>query len=132
MSQTLGPEQPNTLNTSLGLATILMHEGRYEEAAKLAQQAIEANRLVRGERDPITAAPTYTLARINAQQANLDFSPCLQQSIDNGLAPNRLLQIEQTPDLKPLHGDPLWSGLVLKAKERAAAIVKPVMFARTR
>jgi tetratricopeptide (TPR) repeat protein len=133
MSQTLGPEQRDTLNTGLSLATILMHEGRYEEAAKLAQQAKETSRLVRGERDPITAAATYTLARINAQQANLSVSfSLLQQSIDNGLSPNHLLQIEQTPDLKPLHGDPRWSVMVLKAKQHAAAIVKPVMSARTR
>jgi serine/threonine protein kinase len=133
MSQTLGLEQPNTLNAGLGLATILMHEGRYEEADKLAQQVQETNRHVRGERDPITAAATYTLARINAQQANPNDSfSLLQQSIDNGLAPNQLLQIEQTPDLKPLHGDPRWGMLVLKAKEHAAALVKPVMSARTR
>jgi tetratricopeptide (TPR) repeat protein len=133
MSQTLGPKQPDTLNAGLGLATILMHEGRYEEAGKLAQQVQETNRLVRGERDPITAAATYTLARIDAQQANLNDSfSLLQQSIDNGLDPNHLLQIEQTPDLKRLHGDPRWSVLVLKAKEHAAAFVKPVMSARTR
>jgi tetratricopeptide (TPR) repeat protein len=126
MSQTLGPEQPDTLNTSLGLATVLMHEGRYEEAGKLAQQTQETNRHLRGERDPITASATYTLARINAQQANLNDSfSLLQESIDNGLAPNHLLQIEQTPDLKPLHADPRWSVLVIKAKEHAAAIVRP-------
>ena len=124
MTQTLGPEQPDTLNTSLGLATILMHEGRYNEAGKLAQQLQETNLRVVGE--PITAAATYTLACINAQQANLNASfSLLQQSIDNGLTPNHLLQIEQTPDLKPLHADPRWSSLVLKAKQFAAAIVKP-------
>lgn len=126
MSQTLGPEQPDTLKTSLSLAIILMHEGRNEEAGKLAQNVRETNRHVRGDRDPITAAATYTLACINAQQANLNDSfSLLQQSIDNGLAPNHLLQIEQTPDLKPLHGDPRWNGLALEAKEHAAAIVKP-------
>lgn len=126
MSQTLGPEQPDTLDTSLSLATILMHEGRYEEAGKLAQRAQETNRHARGERDPITAAATYTLACINAQQANLnDAFSLLQQSIDNGLAPNHLLQIEQTPDLIPLHDDSRWSALVIKAKEHAAAIVRP-------
>jgi hypothetical protein len=54
---------------------------------------------------------------------NASFS-LLQQSIDNGLTPYHLLQIEQTPDLKTLHGDPRWSVLVIKAKQHAAAIVK--------
>ena len=125
MSQTLGPEQPDTLKTSLGLATILMHEGRYEEAAKLAQQAQETNRFGRGERDPITAAATYTLARINARQGRADASfSLLRESIDTGLAPYLKGQIDRDPDLRSLHGDGRWSSLLANARQNALAAHK--------
>lgn len=125
MNQTLGPEQPDTLQTILSLATILMHEGRYEEAGKLAQQAQETNRRVRGERDPITAAATYTLARINARQGKGDAAfSLLQESIDTGLAPNLSGRMDRDPDLQSLHGDARWSSLLQNARQHALAAQK--------
>ena len=125
MSQTLGLEQPDTLNTCLGLATILMHEGRYEEAVKLAKQVQETNRHARGERDAITATATYTLARINARQGRADASfSLLQESIDTGLAPNLKGQMDRDPDLRSLHGDARWSSLLANAEQHASASQK--------
>jgi len=125
LSQTLGPEQPETLDTGLGLATILMHEGHYEQAGKVAQQVQETNRHVRGERDPVTAAATYTLARINARQRRADAAfSLLQESIDTGLAPNLNGQIDRDPDLRSLHGDARWSTLLANASQHASAAQK--------
>jgi serine/threonine protein kinase len=122
----LGPEHPDTLRSMNNLALAMSHEGRYAEAEKLAHEAVDIQRRVRGPDDPNTAISTYYLGCVLARSGKRDASlSLLREAVDHGLRPNTDLAIEKEDDLKSLRGDPRFAALVVHAKERAAAALKP-------
>jgi len=121
-----GPEDPDTLNSTNNLAEVLSHEGRYDEAEKLDQATLEIRRRVLGPEHPDTAISTYNLGYIAALRGRRDEAlSLLREAVDNGLDPSYDVGIDKDSDLKSLHGDTRFDGLVAHAKERAAATQKP-------
>ena len=117
----LGPEHADTAHSMLDLASVLAHQGQYSEAEKMLQQARDIQRRVLGPDHPDTAITTYELACVAALAGSREQALAfLRESIDHGLDPGAILEIEKEPDLKSLHGDPRFETLVAQAKAGAA------------
>jgi len=118
----LGPEHPQTLQSMLSLAAVLMIEKRDAEAEKVLRQALETERRVLGPQDPTRALSAYDLASIVAKRGrrNEAFS-LLSEALDHGLPPFAELLMANDTDLTPLHGDPRFAALVVRANALAAA-----------
>ena len=122
----LGPEHPSTLLTMNNLASDLAKTHQYAEAEKVMKETLEIQRRVIGPDSPDAAISIYNLGMIAAQRGQRDRAFSLfQESVDHGLPPNIAQGIAADPDLKPLHGDPRFDGLVAHAKERVDAAQKP-------
>lgn len=121
----LGPEHSLVLGTMNNLADSLKSEGRDTEAKQLLLKVRDIQRRTLGPEHPDTAISTYNLACIAARGGHADeaFS-LLRDAIDHGLPVYGDLAIDQDPDLKLLHGDPRFAGLVAHAKEKAPATQK--------
>ena len=121
----LGPEHPFTLNFMENLGIVLAKEGNYEEAAKLERETVEIRRRVLGPEAPETAIATYNLACLvvptGQRQEALSL---LRQAVDHGFPSRFALEIENDPDLKTLHGDPQFAGLIAHVHEMAAQKAK--------
>jgi len=117
----LGPEHPDTLRTMENLANSLSELGRYAEAEKLERDTVDLRTRGSGPDHPWTAGAVYDLACILARSGRRDEAiTFLRQSLEHGLLPSAL-GIESDSDLKSLHGDPRFDGMVTSAKEHAAA-----------
>ena len=122
----LGPEHPSTLLTMNNLASDLAKTHQYAEAEKVMKETLEIQRRVIGPDSPDAAISIYNLGMIAAQRGQRDRAFSLfQESVDHGLPPDIAQGIAADPDLKPLHGDPRFDGLVAHAKERVDAAQKP-------
>jgi serine/threonine protein kinase len=121
MLRVLGPQHPDTLRTTDELAETLEREGHYEEAEKLTRETLETQRRVLGPDHPDTANTAYDLACMLADTGHNDEAiSVLRDAVDHGLASETDLAIATDPDLKPLHKDPRFEGLVTYAKHLAA------------
>jgi tetratricopeptide (TPR) repeat protein len=119
----LGPEHPDTLLSMGNLAHFLTENGRYTEAEKLYRQTLDIRRRVLGPDHPNTAGTIYSLGCIAARKGNRDEAlSLLQEAVEHGLSPATLLDLEKDPALSFLHGDPRFTALVARAKERAAKL----------
>jgi tetratricopeptide (TPR) repeat protein len=108
------------------LADTLADQGRYAEAEKLFRETLDIQRRLLGPEHPDTATSAYNVACMLARRGNRDEAlSLLREAVDHGLPAGLDLAIEKDPDLKSLHGDPRFAGLVAHAKERAAAMQKP-------
>jgi len=118
--RTLGPEHSLTLNTLQLEAGALSREGRYEEAKKLYHEAIEG--AVKSNQPNQISGGWYNFAFgaviTGHREEALEY---LGHAVDYGFSPG---EIEDDPDLKPLHGDPRFAALLARAKEKAAAAPK--------
>jgi eukaryotic-like serine/threonine-protein kinase len=121
----LGPEHSLVLGTMNNLADSLKYEGRDTEAKQLLLTTRDIQRRALGPEHPDTAISTYNLACIAARGGHVNeaFS-LLRNAIDHGLPVYGDLGIDKDPDLKLLHGDPRFAGLVAHAKEKAPAAQK--------
>jgi hypothetical protein len=107
------------------LTDVLIHEGQYDEAEKLGQEAFEIRQRTLGPDNRETAISRYGLAIIAVHKGQRDKAFLfLHDAVDHGLPSSALVGIEKDPDLKSLHGDSRFAALVAQAKQRAAATQK--------
>ena len=121
----LGPEHPDTLESMNDLADVLFHENHNDEAVKLEQDVLGIRLRLLGPDNPETALSRYALGAFEARRGHRDkaFS-LLHDAVDHGLPRSALLEMEQDPELKALHGDSRFDALVAQAKERASLTQK--------
>jgi len=121
----LGAEHRYTLMTLTNFSLLLTQEHKYSEAEKLSRETLAIQRRVLGPKHPDTAAATYNLACVILQTGRKDEAlSLLHQAVDNGLAPQMDLDMDQDSALTPLHNDPRFQTLLAHAKEAAAAAQK--------
>jgi tetratricopeptide (TPR) repeat protein len=117
----LGPDHPDTMTATISLASLYRKEGRYDEAEELTRATLERQRKVLGESHPSCALSVYNLAAIAAAKGDRENAlELLRSAVDHKLETDVVTGIENDPDLKVLHGDPRFEGLVREAKQRAA------------
>jgi serine/threonine protein kinase len=122
----LGPEHPDTLRSMSNLAAGLIDEGNYKEAEKLLKRVRDIQRRLLGPEHPDTANSTYNLGCVAARLGRRDEAlALLREAVDHGLQAEADLGLDQDPDLKSLHGDPVFAALVSHAKELGASALKP-------
>ena len=120
-----GEENLGTVTSMLNLADIQRKMGKDEEAEKLYRQTLALEARVLGPNQPETAETKYGLACLLAHRGQKEEAlSLLGQAIDHGLEPRIDLQIEKEPYFASLQSDPRFVALVLRAKERAAAVKK--------
>jgi len=107
------------------LADVLFHENHNDEAVKLEQDVLGIRLRLLGPDNPETALSRYALGAFEARRGHRDkaFS-LLHDAVDHGLPRSALLEMEQDPELKALHGDSRFDALVAQAKERASLTQK--------
>ncbi len=118
--RTLDPEHSLTLNTLQLEAGALSREGRYEEAKKLYREAIEGGAKSKQPYQIGGAWFNFACGAVFAGHRDEAFE-YLGHAIDYGLSAE---EVADDPDLKPLHGDPRFTALLARAKEKAAAAPK--------
>ena len=118
----LGPEHPDTIQAMANLAAVLGQEKKYAEAEKVGREALEIGRRVLGDKDPIMAILLYNLGAVASVSGRSDEAiTLLNQAIDTGLPPGVPENIEQDPDLTPLHGNARFPALVAHGRDVAKA-----------
>jgi serine/threonine protein kinase len=121
----LGPEHRYTLMTLTNLSLVLTQEHHYAEAEKVSRETLAIQRRVLGPKHPDTAAATYNLACVVLQTGRRDEAlSLLRQAVDNGLAPQTDLNMDQDSALTSLHSDARFQALLAHAKETAATAQK--------
>ena len=111
--RTLGPQHADTLNSLQILGTALAYRHQYGEAKKLFSDAIDLISKVPGA-DPSMA--WYTFACVATAANDRDGAiRYLGQAIDHGYKDAD--HIEKDDDLKALHADPRFEGLVKRARK---------------
>jgi non-specific serine/threonine protein kinase/serine/threonine-protein kinase len=118
--RTLDPEHSLTLNTLQLEAGALSREGRYEEAKKLYREAIEGGAKSKQPYQIGGAWFNFACGAVFAGHRDEAFE-YLGHAIDYGLSAE---EVADDADLKPLHGDPRFTALLARAKEKAAAAPK--------
>jgi hypothetical protein len=93
-------------------------EYRYDEAEKLAKQALSIQRRVLGPENPATVLTTYNVACI-AHRGHTDAAlSLLREAVDHGLPPFADLFVDKDNDFKSMLGNARFDALVVHAKER--------------
>ena len=117
-TRVLGPTQTSTLQSMEMEALGLSREGNYADSEKMFRGVIET---AEKTNQPATVAEAWynfacaEAARNRPDQAFAD----LNHAVENGLiSPG---EVSADPELKPLHGDPRFDGLVAKARETSSA-----------
>lgn len=125
MRRVLGPDHPNTLVATMDLASCISDQGRKVEAENLYRQALDVMRRVLGPNHPDTIWCLYNLAVIAANKGHTDEAlSLLREAVGNGGAARLDVEIERTPEFKPLQGDPRFAALLADAKQKAVAAAK--------
>ncbi len=118
----LGPDHPHTLRSMNNLLDILQREKHYHDAEEVASAMLDIQRRVLGPDHPDTARSTYNLGCLAALQGQrVKTMSLLTEAVDHGLPTRLALGMEKDDDLKSLHGDRDFEGLVARVKKRAAA-----------
>jgi len=114
--RTLGPEHSLTLLTLQLDAGALSRESRYEEAKKLYREAIQG--AVKSNQPFRIGVAWYNFAcgAVFAGHRDEAFE-YLGRAVDYGFSAE---DMADDADLKPLHGDPRFTALLARAKEKAA------------
>jgi hypothetical protein len=111
----LGPEQPDTLVTSIYLGVAIGAPGRFEEAEKLLTETLETCRRVLGPDHWVTFASMYQLACLAALEGDREKAlDWLTQAINQGW--NDMDRAVRDDDLQFLRGDPAFEALVARAR----------------
>ena len=107
------------------LAGVLGLEKKYAESEKVGREALEIGHRVLGDKDPTMAILFYNLGALAGLRHRTDEAiTLLNQAIDAGLPPGVPENIEQDPDLTPLHGNDKFPALVAHGREVAKATNK--------
>jgi non-specific serine/threonine protein kinase/serine/threonine-protein kinase len=117
----LGLENPDTLRSLEFVALDLSHEGRYGDAENLFQEAIQS--ATKANSPGILAMAWYNFACGAAIAGRHDEA---LRYLDNAMR-NGYKAFDATasdPDLKSLHGDPRFDGLLAKARQANAPTAK--------
>jgi serine/threonine protein kinase/Tfp pilus assembly protein PilF len=116
-----GPDHLGVLMSMANQADTLYLMGKYSEAKQLLQQTLDIQRRVFDPNHPETARSLYNLGCLAARDSKRDeaFS-LLGQAIDH-LSPRTVPKVDNDPDLSSLHGDPRFTKLVARAKQRAVS-----------
>jgi hypothetical protein len=118
----LGPEHPDTLKAMVNFAAILGMEKKYAEAEKEGREALTIARRVLGKKDPIVGIALYNLGAMAGIRGQTDEGiALLYESIESGLPPDALANMEKDPDLKALRGNPRFPALIARAKVAAGS-----------
>ena len=120
--RTLGPNHPSVFFSLESMGDLLKKEKRYPEAERTYRQVFDGRSRVLGADHPDTAYSAYALACVLALQGKQDdaFSS-LQFALDHALGADTRKHLENDADLKPLHQDPRFAGLVTAALQEPAA-----------
>jgi eukaryotic-like serine/threonine-protein kinase len=114
---TLGPQHADTLNSLQILGTVLVHRHEYGLAKKLFSDTIEQLGKLSGADSSMA---WYGFACVAAVATDQDGAiRYLGQAIDQGYKDAN--HIENDEDLKSLHADPRFAGLVRRARKEAEA-----------
>jgi eukaryotic-like serine/threonine-protein kinase len=118
----IGPDHRFTQRSRYNLLDILASEHKYVEAEKLGRQIQAIEIRLKGPEHPNTAFATYVLGCVVAPQGRkTEALSLLKEALDHGLDSRTALAIVNEDELKGLHGDPRFTALIRRAKERAAA-----------
>jgi non-specific serine/threonine protein kinase/serine/threonine-protein kinase len=118
----LGPEHPDTLKAMVNFAAILGMEKKYVEAEKEGREVLVIARRVLGKKDPIVGIALYNLGAMAGIRGQTEEGiALLYESIESGLPPDALANMEKDPDLKALRGNPRFPALIARAKEAAGS-----------
>ena len=121
--RTLGPEHRDTLITAVGLANSLGALGQYKEGEELLFQTRDIERRLFGPDSPRVGTAVYNLACLETRRGRRDQAfAFLREALEHGLSPADALGIETDPDLKPLHDDPRFPGILAEARRHAEAL----------
>jgi serine/threonine protein kinase len=117
-----GYQNLGTISSMINLASIQRDLGKYDQAEKLFHQTLDLEAHVLGPDQPETAETKYDLAALLVRRGRTDEALALiQDAVDHGLHARIDLDIENDPNLKPLHGDPRFALLVAHARKQAAS-----------
>ena len=122
----LGPEHPSTLFTMAELGNTLSEEHRFKDAEALLRETLAIQQRVEGENHPDTAMTKYNLACNAALAGNKSEAlALLKDALDHGLSPLNREHMADDSDLKSLHGNPEFQGLVAEANKSAGPEANP-------
>jgi tetratricopeptide (TPR) repeat protein len=113
-----GASDTRTLGSMVQLGTVILKQGRLEEAEGLLVRVLESSKLAPGPIGvEIHNTTLFTLSRIAALQRRRDESVAwLRRAIDAGY--DDLHTLASHPDLASLHGDPEFEAIVADVKRR--------------
>ncbi|MBS2020875.1 MAG: serine/threonine protein kinase [Deltaproteobacteria bacterium] len=116
----VGPEHPDTLATKTAMAVATLRAGNEAGAEKLQKEVLEADKRVFGEVHPETALSIYNLAGMTLARGDRARAlELLREAVDHGLQRGDLIGIASDQDLRALHGDAGFEGIVADAKAKA-------------
>jgi non-specific serine/threonine protein kinase/serine/threonine-protein kinase len=124
--RTLGPDHPSTFTSLDSLANLLKKEKRYPEAEMAYRQVVDGRKRVLGVSNPDTAYSAYGLACVLALEGKNDEAFAnLQFAVDHALDAGLRKGLESEADLKSLHSDPRFEGLLAASRQPVAAPQEP-------
>jgi serine/threonine protein kinase/TolA-binding protein len=122
--RTLGKDHSDTLVSKVGLGQVLGEEGQYPEAERVLRESYDSMVRVLGRDHPETAESAYDLASVYAAEGKKgEAVTWLTTAVDHGLSNSADLDLGTDATLKPLHGDPAFEALVVRARDHAKTTV---------
>ena len=102
------------------LGQVLGEEGKYPEAERVLREDYDSMLRVLGKDHPDTGESAYELSVLYAAEGKrAEAVTWLTTAVDHGLSSSVDLDLGNDPSLKPLHGDPAFEALVVRARKHA-------------
>jgi serine/threonine protein kinase len=118
--RTLGKDHSDTLVSKAGLGQVLGEERHYPEAERVLRETYDSMLRVLGQDHPDTGEGAYELAVLYAAEGErAEAVTWLTTAVDHGLSNSVDLDLGTDASLKPLHGDPAFEALVVRARDHA-------------
>jgi eukaryotic-like serine/threonine-protein kinase len=118
--RTLGKDHSDTLVSKSVLGQVLGEEGKYPEAERVLRADYDSMLRILGQDHPDTGESAYDLAVLYAAEGKrAEAVAWLTTAVDHGLSSSVDLELGTDPSLKPLHGDPAFEAIAVRAREHA-------------